>query len=811
MELIWVLGFLGWLSILIYHAASKSVTLIGIVIYLLIAASNLHPTIEQITLMSITSLLVLLGLRVLRRQWLTKVLFRRIQDQVLSTSKNFSLLLSQPTAKWLQELMLGMPNWSTLLHEPLPTLTNQELDFLNQTVHQLIQVIHPWDLTYQRHDLPTKIWQQLKHQGFLGLRIPTEFGGRGFSDYAIMAILQKLAAVSEVVAQIVNLANSLNPGHLVMTHGTEYQRQYYLPRIARGEAVTCLGLLNAEMELDITLAHDYGMICLGQFRGDEVLGLKLQWQKHLVSLAPVATDIAVLVKIYDPQNYLNRGTELGLSWVLLPTHLAGITIGRWHTALAQGIPSGPCVGQDVFVPLDYIIGGSDQIGHGWQMLELALQTYQGLTLPACQLGRSKAMTAYTAAYACLQYQQHPSLGGFGRIAEKLANITSLTYLVNTIAWFSLTQPKSGTSAITKYQTTELARQIVTESMEVQASKAYSLGPHNVIAQAYQMIPENIHDVESNDWLRTNKILATALNGHPYFMGIWQSIQLSDLKQGLKYFDGCLSRQLWCFASHHIRAVCLSLTRGRLHWHAPSYCKRQFQQLARLSSAFALVLDTNLLIFNSHLMQRETIRGQLADCLSKLYGLSAILQHYNALDRPSADIVLLEMVCQKLVYDTEQSLLAVIRNLPSYFWRVWLRWMIFPFGLMAQLNTTSFIQGLSELITSPNNETRNRLLEGLGFEDLEGHPLHAMHQTWQRFVAIEPLLKRMYQTLLAANRYTGQFESDLQTAKELSALTDTEIEILRAVEHERREVLRIDDFTFSELNRQTPYRAGNWHK
>lgn len=802
-EALWLIGLFFWFGVLVYHAASRSATLIGLTTFIGVALFDLHWPLNQIALCAAiySGIVLLFGFAPLRRNLLTQPFFTKAKKTV--TPLTITTATEAP-GEWEQAIFKGKLSWSDLLKTPAAQLSPEEIAFLDAPVNGLIQSIDQWDIAHNRHELPPKVWQRLKRDGFFGLTVPTEFGGHGFSNHGVMAILQKVAAVSDVVAQIINTANSLSATQLLIAHGTESQQQQHLPRIAKGDAITCLGLINPESGTDLDAISDTGIICEADFRGKTVLGIRLNWQKQGVHLAPVATEVAILTKIFDPQKKLGNKNELGLGFVLIPSHFSGISIGRRHASLDGVMPSGPCTGQNVFVPLEHVIGGNYKIGQAQQMLQGLLTTYSSVTLPACQLGRSKSQTAYTSAYARIRCHGQQPLSSFGGIAEKLASMAGLTYLIDAVTRFSVSQIKADrqpitSAAISKYQTTILAQQIINDGMEIQASKANSLGPRNVIAQAYQMTPENIAAGGGNILLRSAVIMGDAgLNCHPHFVALNQALQATDKKAGLKQYDQHAAAMLWRFGSNKARAFLLGISRGRLHWHTPKYCRRHFQALARLNSAFAIILDVSLLIFGDSFTKQQIQSGRLADCLGKLYLLTALLRNYHDAGQPKADRAIVDRLCQQIAYDAEQTMLAAIRNTPKLFWRLWLKLVVFPLGTICKPVADNSIEHLTTLITTPN-EARDRLFAGLDFESQKSHPLHLIDHTWQRFIAVEPLLKRLYQGLLTAKQYTGNFDKDLRQGRELGLLTDAEVEMLVAVEADRREIIAIDDFSPAELN------------
>lgn len=805
-EILWLLGFCGWFSILIYQAASGKVTLIGLTVFISVALCNLHWSSREMMLAGLLYLVLvaLFGCGPIRRLWLTKWYYRASLKHRAFYEGFAELTETTPVEEWGQSLLSGIPDWSRLLASTPMQLDSNEINFLNGPVNTLLKIAAPWDIIGKRREIPPIIWQCLKREGFLGLTIPTVYGGHGFTNHGLRAILQKIAAVSDVIAEIVALANTFSATQLLIDCGTEAQREYYLPRFAKGDAISCLGLANPQSGTDLSTLTDEGIVCENQYRGERVLGLQLRWQKRYVQLAPVATEIAVLVRVIDPDRKLSQTTDLGLTVVLLPVHTAGVSIGRRHASYDGALPLGPCSGQQVFVPLNHIIGDLQQIGRGQQLIHNVLTQYRGVGIPACQLGRSKAVAAYTGAYARIRSHGLSPLSQLGGIAEKLAKITGITYLLEAISQFSINQSSANSqttliSAITKYQVTKLTRDLLNEAIEIQSTKAVCLGPRNIIAQAYQLTPANICAGGGNTLLRSKTIIDEGgLRCHPHYVKFLHSLQMKNKRSGLKLFDQQLVQACWRFGSNKIRSFVLGLSGGALHWQTPNYSRRQFQRLMRLSSVFAVVLDVYLWIFGQSLVKQQIHCGRLADCISKIYLIAALLRNYHDVGQPQADKGLLDNLCQNLAYEAEQILFELVRNTPKRFWRLWLRVIVFPLGRMNKPTVDKQIQPLADLITTPS-DARTRLLGGLDYESIPYHPLNKIHETWQRYIAIEPLLVKMQQGLQVAKLFTGTFSRDLSYAKELGLITVAEAEILTAVEHDRCDVLAVDDFSAMELN------------
>jgi alkylation response protein AidB-like acyl-CoA dehydrogenase len=126
--------------------------------------------------------------------------------------------------------------------------------------------------------LPPALWRFVKQPGFFGLIIPRQYGGKGFSATAHSEIIARLTRRSGSVAVTVMVQNSLGPAELLLRYGTEQWKNYYLPRLARGEEVPCLALTGPEAGSDAGAMLDSGVVCRAGFQGQrDMLGIRLNW------------------------------------------------------------------------------------------------------------------------------------------------------------------------------------------------------------------------------------------------------------------------------------------------------------------------------------------------------------------------------------------------------------------------------------------------------------------------------------------------------------------------------------------------------
>ena len=496
--MIWALLFVFCFGVLAYQRAARNIWSLSCVLLLAFFSLWSHVSIFTMSLLWLIFFVIFLPLYVfpLRRYLVIGPLFslyRRMMPTMSNTEKE---ALSAGTVTWEGDLFRGNPNWSTLLSKPAPSLSLEEQAFLEGPVETLCAMIDDWDITHNRADLPPEMWQFIKEQGFFGLIIPKEYGGKAFSAYAHSQILTKIYGCSVTAATTVSVPNSLGPAELLLHYGTPEQRQYYLPRLARGEEIPCFALTSPDAGSDAGAMTDSGVVMWGEYEGKRVLGIQLNWNKRYITLVPVATVIGLAFKLYDPDHLLGDKEDVGITCALIPRHVAGITAGRRHFPLGAPFQHGPVRGDNVFIPIEWIIGGPPMAGKGWGMLMECLAAGRAISLPASAIGGGKLLSYATGAYARVRNQFGVPIGYFEGIEEALARIAGHTYMMDAARSFTVQAIDQGekpavASAIIKYHVTELGRKVANDAMDVHGGKTVCLGPKNYLARGYESVPISI--------------------------------------------------------------------------------------------------------------------------------------------------------------------------------------------------------------------------------------------------------------------------------------------------------------------------------
>lgn len=626
---------------------------------------------------------------------------------------------------WEAELFRGNPHWQDLLDTPAASLTPEEQAFVDGPTDEFCAMLDDWRITTELRDLPAGAWRFLKDNGFFGLAIPRDYGGRGFSATAHSAIVMKIAARSGSAAVTVMVPNSLGPAELLLHYGTEAQKDHYLPRLARGEEIPCFALTGPTAGSDAASIPDTGIVCREIHEGREVLGMRVNWDKRYITLAPVATVVGLAFRVRDLDGLLGGAEDLGITCALIPADTPGVTIGRRHYPMDLVFQNGPVQGTDVFVPLDWVIGGPENIGRGWRMLMESLSVGRGISLPALATGATKMAARTTGAYARVRTQFNLPIGRFEGVQEALARIAGLAYMTDaarnlTTAALDAGERPSVVSAIVKYQNTEAMRTAINDAMDIHGGRGICRGPSNYMAGGYGSVPVTITVEGANILTRSLIIFGQgALRCHPYLREEIEAAALDDREAALKRFDAALFAHLGYTLSNGVRALVYGMSAGRLA-PAPDTgpTTGYFRRLGRLSAMFAFTSDIALLVLGGALKRREALSGRFADTLGAMFLCSAALKRFEEQGRPAEDLPLVRWVATRTLQQAEDALDGVLRNFPLRWLGTLLRGIVFPLGRLQRAPDDELVREVAELVLEPS-EARDRLTRGL-YVSTDGH-------------------------------------------------------------------------------------------
>lgn len=727
--------------------------------------------------------------------------YRRMVPSMSSTERE---ALEAGTVWWEGELFSGAPDWTQLNDAPAPRLSQEEQAFLDGPVEELCGLINNWETTHARADLSPEVWAFMKSQGFFAMIIPKQYGGREFSAYAHSCVLAKIASHSVTAASTVAVPNSLGPAELLLHYGTEAQKDHYLPRLASGVDIPCFALTGPTAGSDAASIPDHGVICRGSYEGEEILGIRLNWDKRYITLAPVATVLGLAFKLYDPDHLLGETEDLGITAALIPANLPGITIGRRHLPLNVPFQNGPTQGKDVFVPLDSIIGGPDMAGEGWRMLVECLSVGRSISLPANSTGGAKAAVHATGAYARIRQQFGMPIGKFEGVGEALARIAGLTYIVDagrsvTAAAVDQGARPSVPSAILKYHCTEMGRKIANDAMDIHGGKGICLGPKNYLGRGYQSVPIAITVEGANILTRSLIIFGQgAIRCHPYVLKEMEAAREDNDETAINAFDDALFGHIGYALSNAARAFFMALTNARysdVPNHGPT--RRYYQHITRYSAAFALVTDAAMLTLGGDLKKRESISARLGDVLSATYLASCVLKHYENQGRPASDLPLVEWACRHLLYFAQEQLHGLLRNLPNRAAAVVLRGLVFPRGRMYAAPSDKLSLEVVNLILNPGS-TRERLCDGIYTSPIAGNPLYQLGKAMEMAVKAEPIERNLRGKLHAEHLPGESSEARISRLLELGLLSKSEAAFMHSYNSLVTELIAVDDFASSEL-------------
>jgi acyl-CoA dehydrogenase len=731
-------------------------------------------------------------------------LFRRMLPTMSRTEQE---ALEAGNVWWEGELFSGMPNWRKLLDLPAPSLSDEEQAFLDGPVESLCRMLDDWQVTHELCDMPPRVWDFLKSKGFFAMIIPKEYGGLGFSPLANSMVLTKVSSRSATAASTIGVPNSLGPAELLLAYGTDEQKQRWLPGLASGEEIPCFALTSPRVGSDATAIVDTGIVCKGSFEGRETIGIRLNWEKRYITLAPVATVLGLAFKLSDPEHLIGERDEYGITAALIPTNLPGIEIGRRHFPINIPFLNGPTRGKDVFVPVDYIIGGPKMAGQGWRMLVQQLSVGRGVTLPSNALGGALGSVYASGAYARIRRQFGLPIGKFHGVGEALARMTGLTYTMTAASRVTCTALNAGekpavASAILKYHNTEMARTVANDAMDVQGGKAIMLGPKNYLARNYESVPIAI-TVEGANILTRNLIIfgQGAIRCHPYVRQEMDAANDADEPRGLAAFDAAFFGHVGYALSNAARSLILALTAARFT-DVPSNgpLRRYYQHVNRYSASFALAADAAMLSLGGALKRKELISARLGDVLSYLYLASMVLKHYENEGTPEADLPVVEWSCRTLLYKAQEQMHALLRNFPNRWLAAALRVAIFPRGRTFSMPSDELGQRVAELMINPT-ATRQRLADCAYVTPEKTNPPGLLQQALELAERIKPLERKVFDAKRAGEIGSSDTPGQIAEAEEKGILTAEEAARVREFDALVMELTGVDDFDPQELGRK----------
>jgi acyl-CoA dehydrogenase len=799
--IIWFLALTGTLWTLAYHRASLVTFSVATAVVMVVG--TMYDAISALSWLLFLAIALPLNISGIRQQYITAPalkIFKKIMPEMSRTEEE---AIAAGTTWWEADLFCGTPDWRKLHNYPQPRLSAQEQAFMDGPVETVCRMTDDWETTHIRADLSPTVWQYLKDNQFFAMIIKKEYGGLEFSAYAQSCVLQKLSGRSTVLASTVGVPNSLGPGELLQHYGTDEQKNHYLPRLAKGLEIPCFALTNPEAGSDAGSIPDFGIVCKGQWEGEEVVGMRLTWNKRYITLAPIATVLGLAVKLYDPDHLIGDTKELGITCALIPTDTAGVKIGRRHFPLNVPFQNGPTQGDDIFVPLSYIIGGSKMAGQGWRMLVECLSVGRAITLPSNSTGGLKAMALATGAYARIRRQFKLPIGKMEGVEEVLARIGGYAYMSDAATTLStgaidLGEKPSVVSAIVKYHLTERMRQATNDSMDVHGGKGICMGPNNYLARGFQGAPIAI-TVEGANILTRNMIIygQGAIRCHPFVLEELRAAKVEDPAAALTQFDDALFGHIGFTISSAMRTFWLSLTGARLV-KAPfsDETKKYYRQMTRFSSALAFMSDVSMATLGGNLKRKERISARLGDVLSMLYLTSATLKRFNDEGRQSSSVTMMQWASEDCLYKAQVAMVELLDNFPNRWVGRAVKLIMFPWGSTLKKPSDKLDHKLARILQTPS-AARSQLGKGVYLAREEHNPMGLQEQTLEDIIAAEPIYDKVCRACEERLPFFRLNEvADRGLA--LGAITMDEADLLYKAEVGRLKAINVDDFDPMEL-------------
>jgi acyl-CoA dehydrogenase len=753
----------------------------------------------------VVAALAALSIPGIRRGLLVKPLFKTIKGILPKVSATEQAALDAGTIGFDAELFSGQPDWDKLRSVPPITLTAEEKAFLDGPTNELCRMVNDWAIRHDTKEIPPGIWEFVKKHGFLGMLISREHGGLGFSPQAQSIILGRIASRSPDVCTLVMVPNSLGPGELIEKYGTPEQKHHYLPRLAQGLEVPCFGLTGPTSGSDAATMRDVGYVTRGLHEGKEVLGVRASWEKRYITLAPQATLIGLAVRLIDTENLLGRGEDLGITVALIPADYPGVEIGRRHLPSGSAFPNGPIWGRDVFIPMDWVIGGEKMVGQGWRMLMECLAAGRAISLPSSSAAGAKSMLRNTSAYARIRKQFDFPIGKMEGLEEPLARMVENAYVTEaargvTASMVSRGEKPSVISAIMKYQSTERMRRSVNDAMDLHGGRAVCDGPSNYLQAAYQAMPVAITVEGANILTRSLITFAQgALRSHPYLYREIQACQDLDEERGLVAFDRAFAAHFSFALSNAFGALFHNLTFGAFgHVPEKAYGTAEwYRQLWRASRNFALVADLTVAVLGGGLKTKQKLTGRLADALSELYLLSCVLKRYEDDGKPANDRLIVEMCARNGLYSFQEALRGTIDNFPSTPVRWLMRATVYPLGQHYKPAPDYLGHKCVELVLTPG-EVRDRLTRFVYVSQDSNDPTGLLEVTFAKVIAAEIADRKLDRAVRAGQVRRVHGTDWIADAAKVGVLSDDEARLLREVEDLTARVIAVDHFDPAEV-------------
>ncbi|RWX55392.1 acyl-CoA dehydrogenase [Photobacterium chitinilyticum] len=743
----------------------------------------------------------------MRKRYLSDPAFKMFKKVLPPLSDTEREAMEAGSVWWDGELFSGSPNWNTLLDYPKPSLSDEEQAFIDTKLNTLLGMLDDYQIVQEDKDLPPEVWEYLRKEKFFSLIIGKEYGGLNFSAHANSTIVTSIATRSLSAAVCVMVPNSLGPGELLSHYGTQEQKDYWLPRLAHGDDIPCFALTGPEAGSDAGGIPDQGVVCYGDYQGKEVLGIRISWNKRYITLAPVATVLGLAFKLQDPEGLIGDKQDIGITCALIPADYPGVEIGERHDPLNLAFMNGPTRGEDVFIPMDWVIGGQDYVGRGWRMLVECLSAGRGISLPALGTAVGHLTARTTGAYSYVRKQFGMSIGNFEGVAQAMGRIGGYTYMLEasrtlTTTSLDMNEKPGIVTAIAKYHMTEMARTILNDAMDIHAGRAIQLGPMNYLGHHYFGMPVAI-TVEGANILTRNLMIfgQGATRCHPYVLSEMEAAANPDGEQGAKEFDALLSKHIG-FAIGNVAKSMLNAFSGSRFNRAPVSGETAvyYRHLSRMSRALAVAADFAMLSLGGELKRRELVSARLGDVLSHLYLASATLKRFEDEGRQQDDLPMVHYALQHCLHQCGVAFDEVLSNFPRKGVGRLLRTMLFPLGIRYQAPKDDITVKIAELLMTPGAH-RERLTHMCYVGEKDSDPVAIMERAFVAMHGVKDIERKLAKATKSGEipRKVSLTEK-LQIALSAGIVTEHDVEKMHNADQLRQRAIQVDHFAAAQFKK-----------
>lgn len=753
-----------------------------------------------LVLLLVLGVIALLNVEGWRRRYLVAPVYGMLRKAMPPMSSTEREALAAGTTWWEKDLFSGNPDWHRFAAIQPPTLSDKEQAFIDNEADELCSMIDEWDV-HQRQDLSPEVWDYLRQKGFFGLIIPESFGGRDFSPYAQSRIMSKIASRSITAAVTAMVPNSLGPGELLVKYGTEEQKQHWLPGLADGSELPCFGLTGPEVGSDAGAIPDLGVVCKGEFEGEEVLGLRLNFHKRWITLAPVATVVGLAFQLRDPEGLLGDPDKVdyGITCALLPADHPGIEIGRRHNPGAPFM-NGPIMGEDVFIPVSWIIGGPEMAGKGWRMLIECLGAGRGVSLPALSTASGEMSYLMVGAYSRIRRQFNMEVGKFEGVQEATAEIAAGAYTLEAMRQMVTRGLEDGTpsvmTAMAKYHATEMMRTVVNHGMDVVGGRGIQLGPRNFLGPGYHALPVAITVEGANILTRSLMIFGQgAMRCHPYLFDEMQTLEAEEVQQGEREFEPLFMQHMGHISSNLARLLVLGFSAARFSpvpSGADDFSRRWYQRINHLSAALATCSDVALGILGGDLKRRELLSARLGDVHSQLFISSSLLKFHATQPRSKEGDAHAAYALQHSLYAAQEALIAYCNNFQPRALGLLMRVLCLPLGRMFRAPNDSQIRELGALIMEPN-AVRAMLARHVYVSQDPEDAVGRVETAYQMLLQVDKPFQAFQRARSKGELDAETLDEALQAAVDKQVIRSEDVEPLRAYEARRMDCVMTDHF------------------